>query len=599
MATIQFQNPSTVDVILDSVVVVAGVPSTNREILVIGDATGANVTLVGGRVPVDNSGVTQPISGSVSITGTPTVDVTDRTSRLLGNVRNQDGSGNSLTSTGGALDINLKTSSISLPVTLAAAVDVSDRAARLLGVVYGSQGQQIKQTATNFNLQVELATGATLYDARQIRALTSADVVTAAQATAANLNATVVFASPQHVIVDSGSVSITGTPTVDVTDRAARLVGVVYGSQAQQIKQTATNFNLQVELATGATLYDARQIRALTSADVVSAVQSGTWNVNQAIGVAGFGKVTDGTNTAAVKAASTAPVATDPALVVAISPNTPALPISGTVSISGTVTVAGTVTANQGGAPWSVTVSGTPTVDVTDRAVRLLGVVYGSQGQQIKQTATNFNSQVELATGATLYDARQIRALTSADVVSAVQSGTWTVNQGGAPWSQNLTQVGGSAVTLGAKTSANSIPVVLATDEATLPVSIAATINVSVQNATLAVTQSTSPWVENVSQFGGNPVVTGIGVSGAGIPRVTVSSDSFPATQAVSVASLPLPVNAAQESGGNLALIAGYNAYQQQNVELLKLVIQRLDAMHLVNSQAFGQHVDPDTIGTV
>jgi hypothetical protein len=46
-----------------------------------------------------------------------------------------------------------------------------------------------------------------------------------------------------------------------VTDRAARLVGVVYGSQAQQLKQTATNFNLQVELATGGTLYDARQIR--------------------------------------------------------------------------------------------------------------------------------------------------------------------------------------------------------------------------------------------------------------------------------------------------------------------------------------------------
>ena len=34
-----------------------------------------------------------------------------------------------------------------------------------------------------------------------------------------------------------------------------------------------------------------------------------------------FHKITDGTNTAAVKAASTAPVATDPALVVAISPN--------------------------------------------------------------------------------------------------------------------------------------------------------------------------------------------------------------------------------------------------------------------------------------
>ncbi|SRR6266566_1023633 len=87
-------------------------------------------------------------------------------------------------------------------------------------------------------------------------------------------------------------------------------------------------------------------------------------------------------------------------------------------------------------------------------------------------------------------------------------TGTVAVTQSTSPWivslasttitgtvAENLTQVGGSAVTLGAKTSANSIPVVLASDEATLPVSIAGTVNVSVQNAALAVTQSTSPWV--------------------------------------------------------------------------------------------------------
>lgn len=38
--------------------------------------------------------------------------------------------------------------------------------------------------------------------------------------------------------------------------------------------------------------------------------------------------------------------------------------------------------------------------------------------------------------------------------------------------------------------------------------------------------QGTSPWVENVSQFGGSNVVTGTGASGAGIPRFTVSNDS-------------------------------------------------------------------------
>lgn len=44
-------------------------------------------------------------------------------------------------------------------------------------------------------------------------------------------------------------------------------------------------------------------------------------SINQTIGTAEFAKVTDGTNTANVKAASTAAIATDPALVVAISPN--------------------------------------------------------------------------------------------------------------------------------------------------------------------------------------------------------------------------------------------------------------------------------------
>jgi hypothetical protein len=552
------------------------------------------------------------------------------------------------------------------PVSLAAAVDVSDRAGRLVGVVYGSQGQQIKQTATNYNLQVEIAVGGTLVDPRQVRALTSSDVVTAAQATAANLNATVVQGTAAalsgawpvkvtdgtnsmptmdvvgragfHKVTDgtntaavkaastaaiatdpalvvaispNNTVGVTGTfwqatqpvsgtfwqatqpvslsAAVDVSDRAGRLVGVVYGSQGQQVKQTATNFNLQVEVAVGGTLVDPRSIRALTSSDVVTAAQataanlnatvvqgtaaalSGGWPVKvtdgtnsmptmDTVGRAGFHKITDGTNTAAVKAASTAAIATDPALVVAISPNNTVgvtgtfwqatQPVSGTVTaaqataanlnatvvglgsagtpsggvlsvqgvsggqalpVSGSVTASGTVTSNQGtaaalaggwpvkvtdgtntlptmdvaaragfqkvtdgtntaavkaastaavatdpalvvavspnntvgvtGTFWQTTqpVSGTfwqttqpvsiaAAVDVSDRAARLVGVVYGSQGQQIKQTATNFNAAVELATGATLYDARQIRALTSADVVTAAQATAANLN---------------------------------------------------------------------------------------------------------------------------------------------------------------------------
>jgi trimeric autotransporter adhesin len=45
-------------------------------------------------------------------------------------------------------------------------------------------------------------------------------------------------------------------------------------------------------------------------------------------------------------------------------------------------------------------------------------------------------------------------------------------------------------------------------------------------SGTVTANQGTSPWVVNTTQFGGNNVVTGTGVSGVGIPRVTVSNDS-------------------------------------------------------------------------
>lgn len=215
-------------------------------------------------------------------------------------------------------------------------------------------------------------------------------------------------------------------------------------------------------------------------------------------------------------------------------------------------------------------------------------------------------------------------------------SGTVTTTQGTSPWVENLTQVGGSALTLGQKTSAASIPVVISSDQSPIAVtgtittspnvnvhdgtgvsisSTGSSLNVDVTNTipvsqsgswsvtanagtnlntsalaldtsvtglqvsqgsttsgekgslvqgavttsaptyttgqtnplslttsgalrtdssgstqpvsgTVTVNQGTSPWVDNITQFGSNPVVTGTGTSGLGIPRVTVSNDS-------------------------------------------------------------------------
>lgn len=83
---------------------------------------------------------------------------------------------------------------------------------------------------------------------------------------------------------------------------------------------------------------DPRQIRALTSADIVTAAQGAASNVAGSW----FTQITDGTHgPVAVKAASTAAIATDPSFVVALSPNTP-LP-AGT-NLLGSI--------NQGTSPW-------------------------------------------------------------------------------------------------------------------------------------------------------------------------------------------------------------------------------------------------------
>lgn len=45
-------------------------------------------------------------------------------------------------------------------------------------------------------------------------------------------------------------------------------------------------------------------------------------------------------------------------------------------------------------------------------------------------------------------------------------------------------------------------------------------------SGTVTANQGGAPWSENVTQFGGSAVVTGTGAGGSGIPRVTVSNDS-------------------------------------------------------------------------
>ena len=77
----------------------------------------------------------------------------------------------------------------------------------------------------------------------------------------------------------------------DVSDRAARLLGVIYGSQAQQLLQRAATFDLLIQLRHNGAEVDPRAIRALTSSDVVDisdkwARQLGLIDISRVLGAA-------------------------------------------------------------------------------------------------------------------------------------------------------------------------------------------------------------------------------------------------------------------------------------------------------------------------
>jgi hypothetical protein len=193
---------------------------------------------------------------------------------------------------------------------------------------------------------------------------------TVAQATAANLNATVVGSgnfnvvgvgsagTPSGGVVSiqgvasgtvvpvSGSVSITGTPAVTVSSGS---ITVTQGTAANLLATVSQGGTWTVGLSTGAnTIGIINQGLAATLANA--------WST----------KITDATNgPVAVKAASTAAVVGDPSLVVQISPNQPSFPVSISNSPAVTITSGTTVVTQATAANLNATVVGTGTAGST------------------------------------------------------------------------------------------------------------------------------------------------------------------------------------------------------------------------------------------
>jgi len=197
-------------------------------IIIWGQIEGAPGTYA--RIKVKSDG-TVIVEGTATISGD--VNVTDKWTRQLGQVDLARVLGSALSVTNPVIAGLYDASGNRMPSMDSALrpgyVDVIDRAARLLGIVYGSLGQ-LQQRATSLDLYTALRQSGSELS-------TSNPIFTG-----------IVDASGNRMPSMDAS---TRPGYVDIIDRAGRLLGVVYGSQAQQLLQRASTYEALVTIRQG------------------------------------------------------------------------------------------------------------------------------------------------------------------------------------------------------------------------------------------------------------------------------------------------------------------------------------------------------------
>jgi hypothetical protein len=253
----------------------------------------------------------------------------------------------------------------------------------------------------------------------------------------------------------------------------------------------------------------------------VNSAQSGAWNINSIVNPVATTQsgawsisLTGGTNGLALfseQQLQTARLISADISTAAINLKTPAL---GQALAASSVPVVLTASQLTTLTPLSsISINNTPNVTFTNSTIGVSGTFFQATQPVSLATiplATNAATDrttaaapfaFRLSDGAAFYDARQIRALTSADVTSVVQSGSWNVGITGTP---TVTANIGTVGTLATDTSVNSLLKPAST--------LAAVTTVG------AVTSITNP--------------------------VSVTGTFFQATQPISAATLPLPIGA-------------------------------------------------------
>jgi hypothetical protein len=346
-------------------------------------------------------------------------------------------------------------------------------------------------------------------------------------------SAPVVIASDQSAIPVSGTV----TANVGTTNGLALDATLTGGTQRSKITDGTSNAAVKAA-STAAVAADPALVVAISPNNTVGVSGTVTANIGTTNGLAldatltggtARNRITDGTNVATVKAASTAPVAGDTALVVSLSPNSASIPV--TISPVVDRTASGSITTNQsvsinsqGTATTMFAVTGSWTgtlvfegsVDGTNFVA--VSAENTSTGTLVASTTANGTFSVSSAgyqlvrirgnTVATGSAAIAINAAVGLQGVSVdaplptgsnviggvtisgtpavtVSSGTVTANLGtiaGVATETTLSSLNGKFGSLGQKAMTGSAPVVIASDQSAIPVSGTVTSNIGTTN---------------------------------------------------------------------------------------------------------------------
>jgi hypothetical protein len=348
---------------------------TNLNTSALALETGGNLAGINGKLTtsasglkVDGSAVTQPVSGSVSISGTPSVSVSGNP--VLGAGSSTIGKADILGNSGTALDSAAGTSN-------AQAITIQGNASGVPVPIAGTLSATITgftptpaysvQSVTTTSAAYTLPTGtvAVFYNTGAnpitLKLGSSSVSVVCNQGDIIQPNSWMAFTvgtATYYAVIGNG-----GASAIVVSGGSGRPNGAGGGPVPTGSAGSPSASIVTVQGVSGGTgvpvtgaFWQATQPVSLSSLPALAAGSATIGNVDQTIATAGFSKITDGTNTAAVKAASTAPASTDPSVVVTESPNSPLAPFAATSMSS--LTRSSNTTTYTPGTSWNNAPSG-------------------------------------------------------------------------------------------------------------------------------------------------------------------------------------------------------------------------------------------------